>query len=76
MQIMTEQENRLLAVDGTSFFARYPSIDAQTVEMTITKVQLGYMRVRGGQQQHRGKLDPGMGFLWNLEFPRTGGLHR
>ena len=25
---------------------------------------------------HRGKLDPGMGFLWNLEFPRTGGLHR
>lgn len=45
---MTEQENRLLAVDGTSFFARYPSIDAQTVEMTITKVQLGYMRVREG----------------------------
>lgn len=47
MQIMTEQENRLPAVDGISF-TRYPSIDAQTVEMTITKVQLGYMRVRNG----------------------------
>ena len=37
MQIMTEQENRLPAVGGISF-SRYPSIDAQSVEMMITKV--------------------------------------
>ena len=24
------------------------------------------------QQQHRGKSDSGVGFLWNLEFPGTG----
>ncbi len=27
----------------------------------------------GRQQQYRGKPDPGMGFLRNLEFPGTGG---
>ena len=69
MQIMTEQENRLLAVDGTSFFARYPSIDAQTVEMTITKVQLGYMRVREGNSNTEGSLIPVWDFYgtWNSQ---------
>ena len=71
MQIMTEQENRLPAVDGISF-TRYPSIDAQTVEMTITKVQLGYYACAEWQQQYRGKPDPSMGFLRNLEFSGTG----
>ena len=70
MQIMTEQENRLPAVDGISF-TRYPSIDAQTVEMTITKVQLGYMRVRNGSSSTEGSLIS-MGFLRNLEFSGTG----
>ena len=71
MQIMTEQENRLLAVDGTSFFARYPSIDAQTVEMTITKVQLGYMRVREGNSNTEGSLIPVWDFYgtWNSQEP-------
>ena len=71
MQIMTEQENRLLAVDGTSFFARYPSIDAQTVEMTITKVQLGYMRVRNGSSSTEGSLIPVWDFYgtWNSQEP-------
>ena len=55
IHILTEQENRLPAVDGISF-TRYPSIDAQTVEMTITKVQLGYMRVRNGSSSTEGSL--------------------
>ena len=70
MQIMTEQENRLLAVDGISF-TRYPSIDAQTVEMTITKVQLGYMRVREGNSSTEGSLIPVWDFYgtWNSKEP-------
>ena len=39
---MTEDKNRLISVDGGSHY-RYPSIDAQSAEITITKVQLGYM---------------------------------
>ena len=70
MQIMTEQENRLPAVDGISF-TRYPSIDAQTVEMTITKVQLGYMRVRNGSSSTEGSLIPVWDFYgtWNSQEP-------
>lgn len=70
MQIMTEQENRLPAVDGISF-TRYPSIDAQTVEMTITKVQLGYMRVRKGSSSTEGSLIPVWDFYgtWNSQEP-------
>ena len=34
----------MIAVDGGSNY-RYPSIDAQSAEITITKVQLGYMRM-------------------------------
>ncbi len=41
---MTEDKNRMIAVDGGSNY-RYPSIDAQSAEITITKVQLGYMRM-------------------------------
>ena len=41
---MTEDRNRLISVDGGSPY-RYPSIDAQSAEITITKVQLGYMRM-------------------------------
>ena len=43
---MTEDKNRMIAVDGGSNY-RYPSIDAQSAEITITKVQLGYMRKIG-----------------------------
>ena len=70
MQIMTEQENRLPAVGGISF-SRYPSIDAQTVEMTITKVQLGYMRVREGNSSTEGSLIPVWDFYgtWNSREP-------
>lgn len=70
MQIMTEQENRLPAVDGISF-TRYPSIDAQTVEMAITKVQLGYMRVRKGSSSTEGSLIPVWDFYgnWNSQEP-------
>ena len=70
MQIMIEQENRLLAVDGISF-TRYPSIDAQTVEMTITKVQLGYMRVREGNSNTEESLIPVWDFYgtWNSQEP-------
>ena len=42
LQVMTEDKNRLISVDGGSHY-RYPSIDAQSAEITITKVQLGYM---------------------------------
>ena len=42
LQVMTEDKNRMIAVDGGSNY-RYPSIDAQSAEITITKVQLGYM---------------------------------
>ena len=42
LQVMTEDRNRLISVDGGSHY-RYPSIDAQSAEITITKVQLGYM---------------------------------
>ena len=42
LQVMTEGKNRLISVDGGSHY-RYPSIDAQSAEITITKVQLGYM---------------------------------
>ena len=41
-EIMTEDRNRMISVDGGSHY-RYPSIDAQSAEITITKVQLGYM---------------------------------
>ena len=44
LQVMTEDKNRMIAVDGGSNY-RYPSIDAQSAEITITKVQLGYMRM-------------------------------
>ena len=44
LQVMTEDKNRMIAVDGGSNY-RYPSIDAQCAEITITKVQLGYMRM-------------------------------
>lgn len=70
MQIMTEQENRLPAVGGISF-SRYPSIDAQSVEMMITKVQLGYMRVREGNSSTEGSLIPVWDFYgtWNSREP-------
>ena len=42
LQVMTEDKNRLISVDGGSHY-RYPSIDAQSAEIAITKVQLGYM---------------------------------
>lgn len=42
LQVMTEDRNRMISVDGGSHY-RYPSIDAQSAEITITKVQLGYM---------------------------------
>ena len=42
LQVMTEDKNRLISVDGGSHY-RYPSIDAQSAEINITKVQLGYM---------------------------------
>ena len=32
----------MISVDGGSHY-RYPSMDAQSAEITITKVQLGYM---------------------------------
>ena len=44
LQVMTEDKNRMIAVDGGSNY-RYPSIEAQRAEITITKVQLGYMRM-------------------------------
>lgn len=70
MQIMTEQEYHLPAVDGISF-CRYPSVDAQSVEMTITKVQLGYMRVREGNSSTEGSLIPVWDFYgtWNSQEP-------
>ncbi len=70
MQIMTEQENRLPTVGGISF-TRYPSIDAQSVEMMITKVQLGYMRVREGNSNTEGSLIPVWDFYgtWNSMEP-------
>ena len=70
MQIMTEQEYHLPAVDGISF-CRYPSVDAQSVEMTITKVQLGYMRVRNGSSSTEGSLIPVWDFYgtWNSQEP-------
>ena len=42
LQVMTEDRNRMISVDGGSHY-RYPSIDAQSAEITITKVQLGYI---------------------------------
>ena len=42
LQVMTEDRNRMISVDGGSHY-RYPSIDAQSAEIIITKVQLGYM---------------------------------
>ena len=70
MQIMTEQEYHLPAVDGISF-CRYPSVDAQSVEMTITKVQLGYRRVREGNSSTEGSLIPVWDFYgtWNSQEP-------
>ena len=70
MQIMTEQEYHLPAVDGISF-CRYPSVDAQSVEMTITKVQLGYMRVRESNSSTEGSLIPVWDFYgtWNSQEP-------
>ena len=55
----------------TISFTRYPSIDAQTVEMTITKVQLGYMRVRKGSSSTEGSLIPVWDFYgtWNSQEP-------
>ena len=44
LQMMTEDKNRMVSVDDGSNY-RYPSIDAQSAEITITKVQLGYMRM-------------------------------
>lgn len=56
-QIMTGEQYRLTAVDGISM-NRYPSIDAQSAEIKITKIQLGYMRVRDDDSSTEGRLIP------------------
>ena len=67
---MTGEEYCLPAVDGISN-NRYPSIDAQSVEMTITKVQLGYMRMRDGDSSTKGSLIPVWDFYgtWKSKEP-------
>lgn len=70
LQVMTEQKDRLIAVDGQSQY-RYPSIDAQSAEMTVTKVQLGYMRVRDDKSDMEGSLIPVWDFYgtWTSKEP-------
>ena len=70
LQIMTEDKNRLISVDGGSDY-RYPSIDAQSAEMTITKVQLGYMRMQSGDNDTEAILIPVWDFYgtWTSEEP-------
>ena len=70
LQVMTEDKNRMIAVDGGSDY-RYPSIDAQSAEMTITKVQLGYMRMRSEDSDTEAILIPVWDFYgtWTSEEP-------
>lgn len=70
LQVLTEQKNRLISVDGGSH-SRYPSIDAQSAEMTITKVQLGYMRVQSESSDTEANLIPVWDFygIWTSKEP-------
>ena len=70
LQVMTEDKNRLVSVDGESDY-RYPSIDAQSAEMTITKVQLGYMRMQSEDSDTEAILIPVWDFYgtWTSEEP-------
>ena len=70
LQVMTEDKNRMIAVDGGSNY-RYPSIDAQSAEITITKVQLGYMRMQSEDSDTEAILIPVWDFYgtWTSEEP-------
>ena len=70
LQVMTEDKNRLISVDGGSHY-RYPSIDAQSAEITITKVQLGYMRMQSEDSDTEAILIPVWDFYgtWTSEEP-------
>ena len=70
LQVMTEDKNRMISVDGGSDY-RYPSIDAQSAEMTITKVQLGYMRMRSEDSDTEAILIPVWDFYgtWTSKEP-------
>lgn len=70
LQIMTEDKNRLISVDGGSDY-RYPAIDAQSAEVTITKVQLGYMHMQGEDSATEAILIPVWDFYgtWESQEP-------
>ena len=70
LQIMIEDKNRLISVDGGSDY-RYPSIDAQSAEMTITKVQLGYMQMQSEDDDTEAILIPVWDFYgtWTSKEP-------
>ena len=70
LQVMTEDKNRLISVDGGSHY-RYPSIDAQSAEITITKVQLVICACQTVKAAIPKQSDPGVGFLWNLDIQRA-----
>ena len=71
LQVMTEDKNRMIAVDGGSNY-RYPSIDAQSAEITITKVQLGYMRMPDSEDSDtEAVLVPGVGIFMEPGLPKN-----
>lgn len=58
VQMMSEENPFSLSSEDGGSYTRYPSPDADSVEMTITKVRLGYMRIREEGDSESGLLIP------------------
>lgn len=73
---MMGEENKYgpTPLDGAAY-TRYPSMDADAVEMTITKVKLGYMRTRDNGSSQEGILIPVWDFygVWTEEISSENG---